>query len=308
MSRKVRIVTHGGKAHRDEFLACCCAAWYEYREGATCHIERRLAMDTDLGSPDVWVIDTGGVFDGAMRNFDHHQDDPALSQECALTLVMRTLMPHSKYLAFCAVNPWLRTTAVHDSCGAARAAAALGIDMRTYNATRSPLERGMLTLFGEHNSIPGDGPLMRMMLDMGRMIFLEADEVHDIIPAKLAAAPPPAEHFGVRLWDIRSVTAEGLSNTAVINAACAQRGVDLVITAGGSGCYNLYRQPKADGKLNLFALEGRPGVRFTHRNGFYALIENSTEDTKLAGMIEDSVRSCHPPDDAKEKTKTRGDQ
>lgn len=248
-----------------------------------------MAFESDLLNPDVWVIDTGGSFDPDVRNFDHHQNKEQFREECALTLLLQSVMPPGQYAALRAVQPWLRLTSVHDSQGPVAAAGFLGLDMRAYNATKSPVERAMLHMFSDQTVIPADGSLMRVMIDIGRGIFADARDVFESCPERLAEAPGPVDHRNLRVWDLRSVYAEGIINTSVINMACAQRGVDLVLTMCGKsspGCMQMYRQPPGADKLDLFGLSGEVGVRYAHKNGFYAILEGSVDDTTIAALIE----------------------
>ena len=103
---KPRIITHSGKFHPDELLACVvllgtvlesmhkflfvaggglrvpCAEHWSYGDTSRFPAGRGLIIRTrdeeiireGLRDPDVFVVDVGHVYDPDMGNFDHHQD------------------------------------------------------------------------------------------------------------------------------------------------------------------------------------------------------------------------------------------
>lgn len=285
--RKARIVTHGGKSHRDEYLACCCIVFHEFTCGRLTTIERRVPGAQDLESDHIWVVDTGGRYDQRLLNFDHHQDDPALANLCALDLVLRHLLGDSAYASFRVMSPWLKLTALHDTMGASAAADASGIETKAYASTRSPIEKAMLAMFGELSVIHPGSMLMQVMLETGRIILTEARDITGGIPDALANAPAPFEHGKIRIWDIRSVDLDGgTMSTALVNHLASQKGVDVVLSQSmhGSGI-RVYRSVWATARFDLCQIIGKPGVRFVHKNGFYATLDPGTVDTALMELM-----------------------
>jgi hypothetical protein len=48
---------------------------------------------------------------------------------------------------------------------------------------------------------------------------------------------------------------------------------------------SLYRQAWASHKLDLSRLKDEPGVKFVHKNGFYAILVPDVSDTALSEML-----------------------
>lgn len=288
--RKTRIVTHNGKAHRDEFLACSMVMYNEYRAGRLCFIERRMVSDSDLGCKNTWVIDTGGVWDPENNNFDHHQNDTRVEGLCSLDLVMQKILGEHAYNTFRAVNPWLKLIAVHDTLGAADAAIAAGMDIKAYLATRSPIERVTLNRFAETQVVHVDSPLAICMRETGRMLVTEAEEAAEAGPNLIASAPPPFEHAGLRVWDIRNAwSGEDTVSMALVNQAASSLKVDVVVGKNSrTGATGIYRQAWATEKLDLYRIREAAGVKFAHKNGFYAVVSSDILDQDLALLISSS--------------------
>ncbi len=289
--RRVKIITHPGKAHRDEFLACAVAAFSIYRSGSTATIERRIAGDSDLDSSSVWVIDTGMRWDAQNLNFDHHQEDAQVEGRCALDLVLLHVLDQRAYDMFRLCNPWLRTTALHDNTGAVGAAKALGMDVKSYLGTRSPLEKAALARFGEHSVIHPGSQVMGELIDTGRVLVCEAETMRHFDEEVIPSLSLPFEHLGVRVWDVRAARLEDETiSTAMLNHAAAGKSVDIVVSSStrNANQVGLYRQPRASGRLDFSKLTGLPGVNFAHKNGFYAVLDGAT-DQSILDCIEKSM-------------------
>lgn len=289
--KKTKIVTHNGKAHRDEYLACCCIMFDAYRRGQLTYIERRMCGENDLACKDTWVVDTGGEWNADFLNFDHHQDDPELVSVCSFDLVMRKLIGPTAFETFSACSPWVKLTALHDTAGGAAVASAFGIDTKTYIATRSPIEKAMLAAFGEVAVVHPETPMAYVMRETGRLVMAEAEEISAGMQDRIAAAAPPFMIAGLRVWDVRSAWGENDHVAlAVVNHAASQRSVDVVVGRNQrSGGVSLYRTAWATSKLDLNLIRDEEGVKFVHKNGFYAVVSGEVGDAGLSVMIQRSV-------------------
>lgn len=299
--KRTKIVTHYGKAHRDEFLACCVIFFSEYRNGRICYVERRIATQSDLASPDVWVVDTGGAYDPANLNFDHHH---LQGDMCALDMVLKHLLGDNKYQNYRAVSPWLKNTSVQDNSGAKVAAEKLHVDLNTYMSTRSPIEKFVLERFAETMVIHCESYLAFLMRDIGRMIVASAEHLNEDLPHMISNTPVPVDHFGVRLWDIRGLNTDDSTALAVINQAAFQRGVDLMLSSTGrsSGGIGLYRQAWAKHKIDLTLLKDHPQAKFTHKNGYYAVLIPEIDDADILALIALASTNCTKTSDEQSNT------
>ena len=88
----MKIITHSGKAHLDDLMACAIAiAHLKIWEDTTdVEIERRDPTDAELEDRAVTVLDVGGRYEPTNGNFDHHQL-PRGSKDSAMTLLAANL-------------------------------------------------------------------------------------------------------------------------------------------------------------------------------------------------------------------------
>jgi uncharacterized UPF0160 family protein len=84
MNKIKQIVTHNGKFHSDELIAC---AIVRLACGRIIPVIRSREVQGYLDDPNTIVVDVGGTFDSAWGNFDHHQRDAEL--------VRRSNVPYS---------------------------------------------------------------------------------------------------------------------------------------------------------------------------------------------------------------------
>jgi len=79
-----KIITHGGPAHRDEFLGCCLVL----SKFPNVPIYRRDPTKEELADPTCAVVDVGRDFNPSLHNYDHHQFSRDSAPACALSLVL----------------------------------------------------------------------------------------------------------------------------------------------------------------------------------------------------------------------------
>ena len=97
-----KIITHPGRAHKDDFLAICLLI-----SRAPAPILRGEPSPEDLADPTLAVIDVGGEHEPARMNFDHHQWSRDRAPTCALSLVLDHLGCYEDAQQFWR---WLATT------------------------------------------------------------------------------------------------------------------------------------------------------------------------------------------------------
>ena len=92
----MKIITHAGKAHLDDLMACAIAVAHLriWNDSTDVTIERRDPTYEELDDSTVVVLDVGGRYEPTNSNFDHHQL-PRGSHDSAMTLLAANLgMPN----------------------------------------------------------------------------------------------------------------------------------------------------------------------------------------------------------------------
>lgn len=282
------ILTHPGRAHKDEFLACSVlVAFYEVP------IIRRDPTEIDLRTPSTCVVDVGGEHDGIANNFDHHQFPKEHPPTCSLSLILQDLGFYKQAKEFC---DWLELTEWLDSRGAFDTAKWLDIPASVITRLNSPIDITLLRRFAlQTHLVPGD-----IIWEMMRMIGQDLLDYIKNIESRIAYVEKNSElwtlqensHcFGV-LYLPRREGALPNDASSGIEFFISRQGKGSVIAAliypdrRGEG-YSLCRfndDPRLD-----FSLIGRePDVHFAHSRGFIAKTK-ATDSKRLKELICQSI-------------------
>ena len=149
----MKIITHSGIAHRDEFLACGLAAAAGLVDDDVC-VERREPTLQEIADPEVLVLDVGHTYNPRKRSFDHHQKEAEVRNECALSLLAKSLQydENTTYDELLGTESWYRLTKQIDSNGPESVLQELSLQAFPY-ALKSPVEEALLHCF-ESNPQP----------------------------------------------------------------------------------------------------------------------------------------------------------
>lgn len=251
----ILIITHPGPAHRDDFLACCLIL--ALAVGRHIIIERRDPTPEEMENPNIWVVDTGGVYDPQKLCFDHHQMARG-TRECALSLVAKTVGVEEALRHF----PWYEATITLDCTGPYNLAKELGLPGgKLPPELYSPVEDTLLDLFAEDS--PVDEDLTKVMTRIGDGIWRKALKIEQGIceirgnsHSRTIQGLEVFFHYKEDPIGCREFLKEAGLSPAVI-ASPDQRGP-------GWGLYRHEDHPKID--FSLCASD--PRVRFPHPNGF----------------------------------------
>ncbi len=172
--RIYQIVTHDGKAHRDEYVSC--SLLLGLCPGAS--VVRHRVTASELENPCVAVVDTGRIHDPDLSCFDHHQGTHT-QPTCALTLILDALgeLDHARR-----VWPWLLPTEILDSGGIAAVMRMTGVPRHSLDAqgvwiaAASPIEKYMLQSFSSVVNIRKGGAMHEIMARSGQAMIRE---LHD---------------------------------------------------------------------------------------------------------------------------------
>lgn len=162
----MKIITHGGKAHLDDLMACAIAVAHLriWNDSTDVTIERRGPTYEELDDHEVVVLDVGGRYEPTNSNFDHHQL-PRGSRDSAMTLLAANLgmpnglsldeynpgdaeFPMDSMASFLEnVFPWFRRRAELDSCGPFATAKSAGVEWKVVESFLGPFEDLVLAEF-----------------------------------------------------------------------------------------------------------------------------------------------------------------
>jgi hypothetical protein len=268
------IVTHPGNAHFDEFMSCCLLL----AAGKANRIYRRRHTDEDLANPDVLVLDQGGVHDPALSNFDHHQFSADHPAACTITLVLPILGVSTRQARL--VWNWLFHAEMVDSKGPYSTAKHYGVSPELLNNMVSPVESSVIRLFGSRDFItlePVNALSMTGYSDfLPQLMCLIGKDWLDMISKVIGRVELLKEEArfyeveGIPVCDVTSL-ARGINASANLDLFLREvNKLHCAITITNderAGGICLYRRGD-DPRINFAQLEGQPGIRFVHKNGF----------------------------------------
>ena len=272
------IVVHPGSAHMDEVLA---TGLIGHSEGLM-PVFRRQPTDEELNSADVWVVDVGERHDPARLDFDHHQDDPAVAEECALSLVARHLGLHE----LLCTRPWYPTQIFLDVHGQTGLARRLGIGASLPDELNSPVEMALVSSWESAGSGQVDDDLVRMVTRFVTVLVEEArgfgDELlrarektevrtirgMEVLFHDCVTRDSVSEHLR-REWEAR----EGRSIAASVSRDPRQ--------PHGWALYRIDDDPRVDFRR----LRDDPDVHFAHAKGFVAKTKPGVDKEQLEPLL-----------------------
>jgi hypothetical protein len=135
----IKIITHPGTAHFDEFMAISLILASNPNDEF--EIERRIPTEAELSDRTIWVIDVGGKYESHNLNFDHHQDS---SLGCSYFLIAEFLGIDKKAAE---IFSWWAFKNHLDLNGIESTAEHFGIDKYAIKNTVSPIEELIIIHF-----------------------------------------------------------------------------------------------------------------------------------------------------------------
>ena len=269
MARLDLILTHPGRAHKDEFLACSVMLALH-----AVPVVRREPTPADLATPATCVVDVGDRHEPALNNFDHHQLPKDHPPTCSLSLVLQNLGRYEDARQFC---DWLEPAEWFDSRGPLGTAKWLGVPSDVVFKLNSPIDITLLRRFALASRLTPGEPLWEMM----RMI---GEDLLDYLKTMRARLDFIARHAEVWTVDLAGSPAQILflprtdplpeDPSLGIERYIESRGlsdqiVGTVTPDRRSTGYGLSRY-RDNARLNGTRIAERPGVHFANARGFVA--------------------------------------
>jgi hypothetical protein len=288
---KTTIITHPGRAHRDDFLAVC---WLLGDVTNPPEVHRREPSQEDLNDSTVYVLDIGGQFDPRYRNFDHHQLPADSPPTCALQLLLECdLGVEEAHQAF----PWLFLTGLFDSKGPAATAAHYGIPLAMFGKVASPIENMILGLFSEVSLLHPDDALHKVMTRIGLAMWDRANTFGASVKS-VRTSVAKVDGLHVLVADSQSVLSlknpnylpeiMEIKRKQVVQAGFAPVcSISPNIDSRGPG-WTIYRYDD-NPMIDLNRVREHDLVTFVHSNGFIAKVNQIADIDYLLDLVALSI-------------------
>lgn len=273
----MRIVTHAGRAHRDEFLAVAIILSQVDEEMA---IFREFEVtEEDRDNPDVWVVDVGGKHTPEKHNFDHHQldggDVSSLSQVGGFFDIDLS------------IYQWFKTQVLMDNCGPKVVADNLGITTEQMRPLTDPVGKGLLSLFEQREAIKPQDPIHQIMVGIGANLVeypkRVSAQVNTILQAEIL------ECAGMQGLDGRGLDEAPEPKAMALVKKDIEKSEDVEIT------FSISKDPRNGGlalfrydeeSLDFSTIDNEPEILFAHKAGFLATTKEF--DAPWESLIEEA--------------------
>lgn len=271
------LVTHPGGAHKDELLACALLIAHN-----PVRIFRRSPRADELAASDIAVVDIGHCHQSELLNFDHHQFERGTEPTCSLSLVLKHLGLYHAAQRFC---KWLPLTERLDCWGPQATADWIGLDRSQFSAMNSPIDIGLLSLFGQQSELCPGEPLYEIIRSIGEEL---------IIFLKLQSSRIAYLEQHVQTWhfyagaDVRKVLFLAKSSDQPDRVTAAFSDYIESANMADNLCALVYPDSRREGyglkrfedasPIYLSEIATEPDVHFVHTSGFLA--KTSASDPK----------------------------
>jgi len=290
------VVVHGGMCHRDDFMAIGLLRLIGVI-GPNTLVHRTNPTPSDLMNPDIPVVDVGGQFDPALNNWDHHQHEENVKDECAFSLLCKNTQVPSKFgfegtfHDLWQAAPWYRAVNLRDNMGPDGLAKKFGLPFMPHEVT-SPLEGFILGSIGDtdifdHRWIE----LSAELLESQAKRALEFREKEEWLKenAKFFMLPHIPKHGPLCMLLADQKGAFGINPYAAKNGP---NGVKVILTATRdqrSPQWALFRLDAGVGIVDLTKLKDHPATTFVHPKGFLAIIDQEFTGEELREVAAQAI-------------------
>ena len=280
------IVTHGGHAHRDDFLSVCFVLAMCAEENNTPTVQRRDPTPDELNDPNVVVLDVGEKHEPELSNFDHHQFERDADPVCALTLILQNMTIYEE------ANRgfrWLNVTEKFDSKGPYFVANEIGIEWnKISNATFSPIEEAILNRFSSTKYHPKSDVYI-LMRHIGQQLLNTLEQFTERWQ-KLSETTTTLEVNGNLIVVSVGVNKDddpSFALSAFVEETHPSAIATVTLDDRGNGLC-LFRLNDSI-KLDFSQIENDPRILFAHKNGFVAKTHNVLNEQELTDVFQKSL-------------------
>lgn len=276
---EITVITHGGAAHVDDYLAICLLMGY-YKDNSFV-IHRRNPTKKELKDPKVFVVDIGGEHDANKLNFDHHQFERDHEPVCAVSLVLQHLGLYNKFKEF---FKWLDFVEYMDCKGPFNYCQQNNIDPQVFFGMESIVQKSMLKLF-ESDYL--NETFKRVMRETGKFLIRACEEIEK----RRELLDKSAEFSSLKDLNICFFLEDTHSPAFQLNEWLDHNKKDCPVTITnddrGSGIA-LFRRNE-DQRIDFSQIESDDRILFAHKNGFCAKTKNKLPKEEILDLIEKSI-------------------
>ncbi len=272
----LKIVTHCGKAHKDEFIAIAIIMAMNPNE--ECIIYRREPSINELIGEDVFVVDIGEVYLPKAKNFDHHQyrgGDASFVQ---------ILKYYDLYEDAKEIFKWIDVSSMNDTEGPYKVASTFKISVDDYFSMSSPIEFVVLNHFSKMEVIKKGDLIYNLMEEFGKTTVSSIQAIKkriDFIRSTMSFID--IDGYKILIHNIKNNPTLGLHN--LYKKLNNPKIIAAVIPDDrGSGGNGILRFDNND-KIDLSLLENHELISFAHKNGFVAKSKKPLSTGEIIQLI-----------------------
>lgn len=279
----LKIITHGGKSHFDEFMSIAVLMAGAPQENDVVIQRKVKPADWELKDPDIWVLDIGGEHNPKLHNFDHHfPGNPP--ETCTLSLLGETLEFRGvKVSELLRESKWYQTKCLMDNVGMGGVAEHLGISKEAIMALSSPIESALLAQFGRRE-LWTRGYIVTAMREIGRDLLGYLYHSREQMTT-LEAAVKVVTWGGQKCLLLENTDTTGLGRYREEKHPDAS--ISISLNKRGEG-WALYRYDDAPA-VNFSLLKDTPEISFAHQGGFLAITQTKIPQKELKKLVISAV-------------------
>lgn len=296
------VVTHGGRAHRDELYSLGLAAvmrMISTEIGRATDVFRREPTEEELRDESVLVLDVGSRLEPDLGNFDHHHMERGV-EECALSLMARHFTvpdwvfdvvsrEKEEKLTFHKLwkeAPWYRAVVAQDALGPTGLAKKLGLKELPEELI-SGVEAYVLSTLGRSDKVDV------YWLSFAQELVWQKVAVAFEFRKKMKELAKEGKIYFIpnayaMIFDANQTGPFGINQYI---ETLARKELVWVTISGDprTGGICLYRTTYGEKRLNFFKLDGRPDMVFAHKSGFMCVAKKDTPIDRLLEMVKQSL-------------------
>jgi len=295
------VVTHNGRAHRDEFLSIGLLLHAAIIDPGT-PIYRREPTSDELADPSCIVIDVGGDYDRELNNWDHHQMNNSLI--CTFSLLAENCeVPRIggvTYRDLFESFPWYDVTIAMDSMGST-GLAKVSEHSKFPDEFKSPIEDSILNMMSRepvvstfikdvaYETINIQVEASRRLVD--RLLELKSKKTEMWVEPPLMILQFDGDSFGIPQYRRKLIEESKRAEKAGLGGA--SNGFDIAITknnrADADG-WTLYRYNR--GAVDFTQLKGDDRILYVHPEGYLATTDKKYERDVLRELISKAMKGA----------------